>query len=357
MDQKISRRITCVSFLMACVIVVFHCYDGELERTGALDETIYWGINNFFSALSRLALCWFFSVSGFLLYRDFELKSYAGKVKRRVFSLLVPFLLLETAAGILNGSLLQDPGRVLGSIFLLQKWPPVGPLWYMYAIFLFALLSPVPYLLLKWKRPWGGCVLFLLLAAIVYWNDVFKGPFVYHFLTYGYVSSIINYLPAYLTGCYFGIHDRDRERNPFAGCLLILLAALLAEPVVEGMLTETVHCILPVLMLYAFPDVRAEGRKRALFNLTFLVYAIHSYPTVHLTPRIRSLLLKITPEAWFANLMGRLLVLPAVILLAAAVWMLLSAVCPPLLKIITGGRVKPWRRTSGKDLKGSAAAG
>ena len=52
-----------------------------------------------------------------------------------------------------------------------------------------------------------------------------------------------------------------------------------------------------------------------------------------------------------------LMVLPAVILLAAAVWMLLSAVCPPLLKIITGGRVKPWRRTSGKDLKGSAAAG
>ena len=73
MDQKISRRIPFVSFLMACVIVAFHCYDGELEPISAWDETVFWGVNNFFSILSRLALCWFFSLSGFLLYRDYDL--------------------------------------------------------------------------------------------------------------------------------------------------------------------------------------------------------------------------------------------------------------------------------------------
>ena len=357
MDQKISRRIPFVSFLMACVIVAFHCYDGELEPISAWDESVFLGVNNFFSILSRLALCWFFSLSGFLLYRDYDLKSWAGKVKRRFFSLLVPFLVWELAAGILNRSLLQDPGRVLSNIFLLQKWPPIGPLWYMYAIFLFALLSPVPYLLLKWKKPWGGGILLLLLAGIIYWNDLFKGSFVYHFLTYGYVRSIINYLPAYLTGCYFGIRARDREYNPFTGCVLILLGALMINPFVEEFFAETVYCVLPILMLHAFPVVRAEGRIRDLFGLSFLVYAIHGYPTVHFTPWIRNLVLKITPETWVANLAGRLVMVPVSVMLAVIVWLALSAVCPPLLKIITGGRVKPWCRTSGKDLKGSAAAG
>ena len=63
---------------MTCVIVLFHCYDGELSPISDTDREIYLGINYFFATLSRLALCWFFAVSGFLLFRDFDLKKNYG---------------------------------------------------------------------------------------------------------------------------------------------------------------------------------------------------------------------------------------------------------------------------------------
>lgn len=275
-----------------------------------------------------------------MLYRDYDLSNYLCKIKRRIFSLLIPYLIWEFSAGLLNRSLFQEPERVLANIFLLQKWPPIGPLWYMYVIFLLTLASPVIFYLLKWKKGFGGCILFVLLVAIVYYNDYFKGPIVYHFLIYGYVKSIINYLPAYLTGCYFGIHARYKGWNPFTGCVLLLLAALLTDTFIEEFFTEIMYCMMPILLLYAFPMIPTEGRIGHLFNLSFLMYATHSYFSVHLTPRIRELLLKITSESWVANLAGRLLVLPAVILLSTAVWLLLSTVCPAALRIITGGRVK-----------------
>ena len=342
MDQKISRRITFIGFIMTCVIVLFHCYDGELSPISDTDREIYLGINYLFATVSRLALCWFFAVSGFLLFRDYDLKkNYTGKIKRRVFSLLVPYVLWEAAGGILNKSLLQNPGRVLANIFLLQKWPPIGPLWYMYAIFLFAVCSPVIYFLLKWKTPWGGVILFLLICVIVYYNDFSRGSFIFHFLSYGYVRSIVTYLPAYLTGCWFGIRERDRAGNPFTGCVLLLLAAVIAKHFYEDIFLQTVNCVLPILMLYAFPTVPVEGRRKRLFNLSFLMYATHSYLTVHLAPRVRNVLLGITPETWVANFFARFIVLAAVIALAAVIWLVLSFACPPVLKVITGGRVKP----------------
>lgn len=344
MDQKISKRITFIGFCMTCVIVLFHCYDGELSPISDTDREIYLGINYFFATLSRLALCWFFAVSGFLLFRDFDLKrNYLSKIKRRVFSLLVPYVLWELAGGLLNRSLLREPGTVLANIFLLQKWPPIGPLWYMYAIFLFAVISPVFWFLLKWRKPWGGCVLFALIFALVYYNEMTRGSFIFHFLSFGYMRSIVTYLPAYLTGCYFGMHDRDRDHPPFTDCIVLLLAALMAKHFYEDIFLQTVNCLLPILMIYAFPAGSVEGRRKRLFNLAFLMYATHSYLTVHLAPAVRSALLGMMPETWVANLGARFIVLGAVILLAAAVWLALSLICPPVLKVITGGRVKPLR--------------
>lgn len=38
MDQKISHRITFIGFVMTCVIVLFHCYDGQIEPISIVDE-------------------------------------------------------------------------------------------------------------------------------------------------------------------------------------------------------------------------------------------------------------------------------------------------------------------------------
>lgn len=145
MNQEISRRISFLGFVMTCGIVLYHCGPSPAVPSVGLDQVCFDAISNFFTNTATLAMSYFFAVTGYLLFLNLSLRGWAGKVKRRTFSLLVPYLAwqcLTFAVNLLHHEAMTKR-EFLKTTFLLDQWPPDGALWYLYAVFLLALLATI----------------------------------------------------------------------------------------------------------------------------------------------------------------------------------------------------------------------
>lgn len=206
MNQEISRRISFLGFVMTCGIVLYHCGPSPAVPSVGLDQVCFDAISNFFTNTATLAMSYFFAVTGYLLFLNLSLRGWAGKVKRRTFSLLVPYLAwqcLTFAVNLLHHEAMTKR-EFLKTTFLLDQWPPDGALWYLYAVFLLALLAPV--ILLIYERA-GRCRGFCLtFAAILFFYWLQSADFASAFCQYGYVNNILRYMPSYLLGAYFGFY-------------------------------------------------------------------------------------------------------------------------------------------------------
>lgn len=65
---------------MTLIIVFYHCnYSGK--PFGSFDGKAIGIVDSSAEALAFVAMCWFFSISGFLLFRNLTFKNYAEKLK------------------------------------------------------------------------------------------------------------------------------------------------------------------------------------------------------------------------------------------------------------------------------------
>ena len=156
MTKDMSDRIKALGFLMTCVIAVYHCFFYG-EAINSLDLRLNKAVDLTAETIAFVAMCWFFSVSGFLLFRNLTFKNFGEKLKRRTYSLLLPYFIWQVgveAVSIIMSALrhnLPEPKEELKyfveSVFLMKEWPPDGALWYLYALFWLALLSST-----EWQR-------------------------------------------------------------------------------------------------------------------------------------------------------------------------------------------------------------
>lgn len=124
MNQEISRRISFLGFVMTCGIVFYHCGPSPAVPSVGLDQICFDAISNFFTNTATLAMSYFFAVTGYLLFLNLSLRGWAGKVKRRTFSLLVPYLAwqcLTFAVNLLHHEAMTKR-EFLKTTFLLDQW-------------------------------------------------------------------------------------------------------------------------------------------------------------------------------------------------------------------------------------------
>ena len=306
MNQEISRRISFLGFVMTCGIVLYHCGPSPAVPSAGLDQVCFDAISNFFTNTATLAMSYFFAVTGYLLFLNLSLRGWAGKVKRRTFSLLVPYLAwqcLTFAVNLLHHEAMTKR-EFLKTTFLLDQWPPDGALWYLYAVFLLALLAPVILLIYeRADRCRGFCLTF---AAILFFYWLQSADFASAFCQYGYVNNILRYMPSYLLGAYFGFYCTQASE-------------------------------IDNLFLLPTPEFLCD---RKVYHLSFLVYALHQPLLKHLLHPIRDLMYVVYPAspAALINGLGRVLYLLAILCLARALHTMLSRFCPKALDVLTGGR-------------------
>jgi len=184
MDEYLSKKITHLRTTLIILVVFNHAGTSDGYFSGAVNDSFSRLFNIYLQAfigdgLARVAVPLFFSISGYLFFRDFETSTtfYVRKIKSRTRTLLVPYLLFSficlvfyyvmhsipyTAKMFQAEKLLTEYGWLEFSNKLFIN-PIPGQLWFIRDLYIFVLLSPLFYWLLSRIR--GG----LLLGLFCIW--------------------------------------------------------------------------------------------------------------------------------------------------------------------------------------------
>lgn len=340
MDKRISSNIKIFSFVVSCFMVLFHAgmYDNS-NAVNQFDRELSELINYDYKLLAFFGLSFFFSVTGFLLFYGLNYRNYLKKIERRVHSLLIPYLIWQALVLIKDlciGRRYEIPDVLLRT-FGLELWPLNGPLWYVYVVFLLALLlSPVLLLMFSSKRSaWISTFAMLILIRFLKQTSIEPVRIV---VSYGLFSRILTYLPAYMIGAYYGrFYEKNRMPESIVYSLAVVLFAYLLDFKISGFFTDMVVMTLPMALIFIFPSIpKLENRK--IYDYTFLIYALHHPFIVDLKGFIDEGLAWIPIPVTILNIFEHLLILAASVLLAAGLSKLLEKLSPKILAVITGGR-------------------
>ena len=338
-----SDRMKSVGFVMTLIIVFYH-FNYNSEAASSFDGKANAIVNLAAGAFAVVAMCWFFSISGFLLFRNLTLKNYAKKLKKRVTSLLVPYFIWEIAAFVwlIIMSIIRRDAIVpteffrnfFDGVFIMKRFPPNGALWYLYALFFLTALSPIFLLLFKNKKV--GWVSIVALTMIIYYLNNTENVINRQIFSYGYVRLIFSYLPSFLIGAFMGYFSENSDGTDKLKYILpLLFASVLFEVFFTGIAKDTVTRILPILILYFMPNFSAFDNRK-IYRISFLIYVIHQ-PILEIRRILLPNLLKL-PYAFCATLALRFVFIVIIIAVASLIHFVLRKINPKLLNVVTGGR-------------------
>jgi len=306
----LSHKIKIVSLFAILLVVIQHA----INFTGYIDpNSSFIGKASFNTIVqyvfgygfSRIAVYLFFSISGYLFFQSFTLKMYAAKVRSRIRSLLVPYLVWSTI-GLIVVIILQTlftdsgyfsvlyTGEITGKPFLsyLQMVLQHGvsfQLWFLRDLMLYTLLAPLFYIVIRFSS------LLFLVPAYILWLANIQLPPVFSFLYRGGLF--------YLLGAYIAIQSAYMpEKNIykiwlFSACSWIFLI-IIKTTVAFGLLPSTwlslqqldnMGICLGLSTIWFGYDALGFDRYRSTLlpftTFTFFIYASHE-PLLEILKRI-----------------------------------------------------------------------
>ncbi len=324
---------------MTCFMVIYHS-NGVIpspETFGRLDENLSSLLIYAFSAIGKLVMSWFFTVTGFLLFRDLTFENYFKKIKRRVSSLLIPYVVWQCITAAVLAFVGNKPSLTdfLKSTFALSHFPPDGALWYLYAVFLMALLSPILLLVFKNKKVGWFLIVFLLLIKeyLTVRNNYFADIF-----SYGLIPNILYYLPSYLIGSFYGKFSADAtDHSTLSYSVLLLLISFLLNGIFPGYFEVIAIQLIPILILFFSSDIPLL-HDRKVYNFSFLIYALHQPVLSFISRILQKTDLSVPLPATLYLICSRSAVLLCIIGIAAIIYCIFHRKGRFVLKVLTGGR-------------------
>ena len=201
--ERLSAAITWLRFPLIFLIIMLHCY--SVQRLEGDHETYFKVLYPFSLWLGETGVPGFFFISGYFFFLSH--KNYGQKLKDRVYTLLIPYLLwnlllllfylIAYAFGhplvIFKTSIAEydwiDFLRVFwdrGEFDFGNSAPLLCPLWYIRNLLIMSVLSPILYYLIKYVRE------VFLIAVATWWmmtnNNAFTPQTILFFCLGGYFS-------------------------------------------------------------------------------------------------------------------------------------------------------------------------
>ena len=306
MSKYLSRKLKFISVFAMAAVVLLHSYnyaDDFLMPTTRISEGFKAApmVEYFFSnMMCRYAVPLFFIISGFLFYRTYKntVKGYLLKLKKRAYSLLMPYLIWSALSGMLITILAQfslfnsldivkERALDWSQFYLYLLNPPAFPLWFVQQLMMYAILSPIIYLLLKYTRG------FIMIVPAVLWA-----------MDYNFIINFSG-LFFFCVGACFAIFEKDRSYAYTDNRLLTVIFGLIwvglslvntfiaalgdKDSAVISVTMQTIsklnECVGVIANWYIFDHIakRITDKKGFIIAAThiFFVYAMHE-PLLHL---------------------------------------------------------------------------
>ncbi len=214
-EQRLIDAFTSLRFPLAVIIVVVHIYPElyAIPLGSAMEETLLYGMHQFIGATLFLPVIpLFFFMSGYFFFRSevFDKLAFQRKIRSRIHTLLIPYLIWNTLAvllplflmlpcfatinpveqmpdfswkAIVNSYWNQTNGIFHGYETGSAIYPQNMPLWYIRELMLIILMAPVLYRLIKYARyivPLLGVIwLVTLYSQNIYFSNLMQGVFAF----------------------------------------------------------------------------------------------------------------------------------------------------------------------------------
>lgn len=351
MTQETSDQIKALGFFCTLLVVPIHCTSVTSEwMTGNVAASRWVAALQFVGSdtVARLAVPWFFAVSGFFLALGFDPTRenichwWWRTVCKRFLSLGVPYLLwnlfyyvFKIVTGKYGFSASHCLEELLGWNFL--RGMACGQLWYVRCLFVYALASPV-FMALVWYRVVAVLFLAGLCAA---W--VLGLP-----LPTQYVQPLdYSYLLYFSTGVFLARHvttlrPSERAFRLMKAAVTVVFVVSAVSVVAGGVLKDfqfkqvagklMILSGLPMLWLWREPLCRVLRPLSWAWGLGFFMYAFHV-----LAVSVMCRLLVGWP-ATFYHTAGYGLKIAVAVVSSVAVGWFLSRFARPVFNLLCGGR-------------------
>lgn len=348
MTPYLSDKMKVLSLIAITMVIYIHTYYTEGER-----YPVFMALQRFVGGigLSNIANPLFYLTSGYLFFMGMKnAKECFPKIKKRIRTLLIPYILANTIAFILY-ALLDGISRLstslysvinfhildwfkLDSLTILKNvyWEPVAfQLWFVRDMMFFVLLSPLVFFILKWcsNKKWiswamvftilsfsvltGKLVLWMAVGGLIAISDVID------FTKYNHSKATFNLM--YICG------------------IIFIVCGLLHS--MEIVYIPSAYSICGVVATWLLYDKIAKGRLLCANNkmlatacsYTFFIYLVHE-PVLLIFKKIPLL---ISSSEWMLTICF-LCVPPIFVAIAICIGVLLRRFMPKALSWYMGGR-------------------
>lgn len=178
LSEKSSKKLNILSFILFIGVMTIHTYNLEVYNIAGDKDIILVVLETFSHRFAnRVCVPFFFLISGFLFFRNFDFSLLLKKYKSRGKSILIPYVLWNTIyylyyvcctripliAGVMSG---DERMPVSFSAYVQYVWSGYYTLWFLRELLWFILLAPFWYILLKRRKyywPEGALILFCLI--------------------------------------------------------------------------------------------------------------------------------------------------------------------------------------------------
>ncbi|MBD5192959.1 MAG: acyltransferase [Bacteroidales bacterium] len=344
-ENHFRNKIVIISTILAIGIVFLHIkFDEEVSSIAKLTHQ---SITFFLHTCVPL----FFAISGYLFFRGFSMKQYGNKLKRRIKSLLFPYLIWNIAyvffmyliyrVGFLNElSYSLNTSGVLKAIINAE----CSPLWFIRYLMLFVCIAPLTYFVLRHR----------LIGAIFISLQIVFNLYNYHV---GYFNSgihvndntlaMFNYqfvyfaLGAYAALCWGKeIETKNKRRSQIALivlCVMIVTYLLVLREHGNAGINHFFRLIWVPIFWFSF-DLLPELKIRPWMKYTFLLYCTHMFVVYGLQGVISKIMPSMASYNPIFTFIEYLAIGVITIYVCLTLSHLLKIYCPRIHSIVSGNR-------------------
>ena len=293
MTKETSQKIKNMGFICALFVVSIHI-DWHADES----QLLWWGKQLIYGGFARIAVPFFFVVSGYFLAAHFDEDGWwTREVGKRIKSLVVPFYLWTTISFVdtIPLSIIADQiaHRPFGtSIVFMDDWlrtlgidlcnvPRLYPLWYVRCIFLFVLTGAM----FKWglgkaKYRWLAVIFvaYLIHFAIFYPLPKDQTTSFLRFLRYGYsIEGMFYFSIGVFLQRFKTRRPSDKMAYVFLGIGVVLLCVKIGFlHAGYGKISGCNSIIIPFLLYSIYHFMPTKAWPNWLTSCAFPIFLMHS---------------------------------------------------------------------------------
>ena len=286
-DALFWKKKTFISFLLSILVFFIHSYFAQDVLSDSFISVVNHKVSYFFScSITKFAVPMFFMLSGISFFKGYNNKKYFTKIKNRLFTLVIPYLLWNTVwmlweiftsySFVSRFSEGEPYPLTLTSILKGTFFYNCNiPFWFVFDLIIFSFAAPLVFLIIKNK--YVGIISVICLSVISLFGIHLPIEVFY------YPMSIVFYLLGAVVGYhFFDFTCKKSSKSMQLTSFIFLLAYIVAKNIVpqnihiDNYFTQTIIYTLAAFALWNITDFFIEQIKpRAIYQRSFAIYAMH----------------------------------------------------------------------------------